>query len=155
LPALSQAQLEQEARAARASAFNDAGRFRADAFNTAGQFNAGARNAAAGFNAGQMERFYDRRMGAGRALADISSAYDANQRANIQTQGAMGEMMRGVDQQFHQAPITSPQQILAMLAGLPIGLFAGQNQQGTSTEASKSRTKEFEVGGKVDGSFGG
>lgn len=86
---------------------------------------------------------------AGSQLANLSSAYDANLRGNIGTQADVGGTLRGIDQQQRQAPITNAQQIVAMLSGLPISLFVGQDEQGTSTSSSTSKTKGFEVGGKA------
>jgi len=71
---------------------------------------------------------------------------DANQRANVAAQAEVGGALRGVDQEQRQAPITNNQQIVAMLQGLPLGLFAGQTQAGTNTETGTSKTKGFSVG---------
>jgi hypothetical protein len=54
-----------------------------------------------------------------------------------------------VNQQQLQAPVTSTQQLVAMLNGLPINLFVGQNQQGTSTENSTVKSTDINAGVKV------
>jgi hypothetical protein len=72
---------------------------------------------------------------------------DANRRANVATQAGLGETLRGVDQQQRLAPVTSAQQIVAMLSGLPLGLFAGESEQGTKSDSTTSKTKGFEIGG--------
>lgn len=83
-------------------------------------------------------------------------ALDANARANIAAQAELGEALRGVDQQQRQAPIAATQQIVAMLSGLPINLFTGE--QKNSTEATRGTTKSksmsFDLEGKIPG-FGG
>ncbi|RAK60887.1 hypothetical protein DJ021_14230 [Phenylobacterium hankyongense] len=76
-------------------------------------------------------------------LTGLSSAYDANQRANIATQADLGDTLRNIDQEQRQAPVTSTQQIVAMLSGLPINLFTGQQQQGT--ESKKGSETKVEV----------
>jgi hypothetical protein len=78
-------------------------------------------------------------------LAGISSANDANLRDNIATQAGLGDTFRGIDQEQRQAPVTSTQQIVAMLNGLPINLFVGQNEVGASTSDTTSKTKGFGV----------
>jgi hypothetical protein len=89
-------------------------------------------------------------------MTNIASAYGQNQRGNIQTQAEVGAMMRGVDQQQRQAPVETTAQLVAMLNGLPINLFVGQNQQGSSAEtktgSSTSTTKEKSVNGSISGS---
>jgi len=74
---------------------------------------------------------------------------DANQRANIGTQAGLGDTLRGIDQQQRLAPVTSTQQVVAMLNGLPLGLFAGQNEQGTKTDTGTTKIKGFEIGGSA------
>ena len=74
---------------------------------------------------------------------------DENQRANIATQAAVGGSQREIDQDQRLAPVKNAQQVVAMLNGLPLGLFAGQNEQGTKTDNTISKTKGFEVGGGV------
>ena len=79
-------------------------------------------------------------LSAANQLAGLSSAYDANQRANIETQANLGGVLRGIDQEQRQAPVTSTQQIVAMLSGLPISLFTGEQKDGTQTERSTGKT---------------
>lgn len=61
----------------------------------------------------------------------------------------LGETLRGIDQQQRLAPVTSAQQVVAMLSGLPLGLFAGENQQGTKTETATKKTKGFDLGAEA------
>lgn len=80
------------------------------------------------------------RLAAAAQLAGIAGEYGANQRANIATQLATGDGLRNIAQQQAQAPVTSTQQIVAMLNGLPISLFTGQQSDGTSNTATKGQT---------------
>lgn len=98
------------------------------------------------------------RLGAANQLASIGSEYDAGLRANAATQAAVGDDLRNVAQQQAQAPITSTQQVVAMLSGLPINLFTGSQTNGTSSTAA-SGTKNTDTtsvnasaGGSWDGS---
>lgn len=117
---LSQAQLAQQA-----------GLARADALNTAGQF-----------NATQAENALRRQMDAARGAVDVATSYGQNQRANIATAAQVGEMMRNIDQQQRQAPITTGEQLIAMLGGLPIELFKAQHEQGVNSQTETSRSTE-------------
>ncbi|THD80639.1 MAG: hypothetical protein E7812_07875 [Phenylobacterium sp.] len=75
---------------------------------------------------------------AANGLVGLSTAYDANQRADIGTQQQVGDDLRNINQQQLQAPVTSTQQIVAMLSGLPIQLFTGQQQSGTQVGGSST-----------------
>ena len=79
-------------------------------------------------------------------LANLSSAYDANQRANIATQAGLGDTFRTIDQQQRQAPVTQAQQVVAMLSGLPISLFRGETNVGTNTQSGSGKEKNSEWG---------
>lgn len=67
-------------------------------------------------------------LAAGSQLAGISNDLGATERANIGTQAGLGETFRNLDQDYRQAPFSSTNQIVAMLSGLPIGLFTGEQQ---------------------------
>jgi hypothetical protein len=157
---LSQAGFQQEAGLANLAGRNQYGLANMDALNQAGQLNAAARNQfglanmdaaneAGRYNADAADRTLQRQMEAARGLTDLSTAYEANQRSNIQSQAGMGDTLRGIDQQFRQAPITQAQQVVAMLSGLPMNLFVGEQQQGTKTAQSTSKTKGFEITGSA------
>jgi hypothetical protein len=79
-------------------------------------------------------------------LAGISSGYEADRRADIATQAQLGDALRGVAQQQLGAPFTSTQQIVAMLSGLPIGLFTGQDQHGTKSSTTDGDSSTNKVG---------
>lgn len=136
----------QQASLANAGWANDFARSRADlAQRTAeGAFAAG--NEAARYNAGAEEQALQRRMEAGRGIGDLASAYEANQRANIGAEAELGETLRGIEQQQRQAPITHAQQIVAMLNGLPISLFTGEQKTGTETSSGTSTRKGTDWG---------
>jgi hypothetical protein len=108
---------------------------------------ANRRQQAAMANAAAAEQALQRQMEAAKGLTDLSTAYEANQRANIATQAGLGETLRGIEQEQRQAPVTSTQQIVAMLQGLPISLFTGEQKTGTEsgTTKSKSASLNFEV----------
>jgi hypothetical protein len=96
-----------------------------------------AQKAGFGFQAQQQQ------LAAANQLAGLSSGYDANLRANLDAQAGLGNTLRQVDQDYRQAPITNAQQLVAMLSGLPINLFVGSNEQGTKSEAVKSKGSEL------------
>jgi len=86
------------------------------------------------------------RLGAASQLAGLSTAYDANQRGNIAAQQAVGDDLRGVSQAQDQAPFTSTQQIVAMLQGLPIGLFTGSTTNATQNTQAKGTNSSVSAG---------
>lgn len=65
---------------------------------------------------------------------------DENQRANVAAQAGLGASLRDIDQQQRQAPISSTQQLVAMLSGLPIGLFTGEQKTGSESSQGTSKT---------------
>lgn len=93
----------------------------------------------------------DQRLKAADQLAGISSAYDANQRANLQAQAQMGDSLRDIDQQQRQAPVATAQQIVAMLSGLPISLFTGEQKSGTESGSSTGKSSGFDWSAAFDG----
>ncbi|TAJ70710.1 MAG: hypothetical protein EPO51_16610 [Phenylobacterium sp.] len=70
-----------------------------------------------------------------------------NQRANIAAQAGLGGTLRDIDQQQRQAPVSNTQQLVAMLSGLPIGLFTGEQKTGaeSSVGTGKTTTVGFEA----------
>lgn len=73
-----------------------------------------------------------RLQGAG-MLGDLTSAQGANDRANIGTQTGLGDILRQIEQQRLQAPITLAGQRAGITSQLPYNLFNGQVQDGTRT----------------------
>lgn len=84
------------------------------------------------------------RLAAAQGLVGLSTAYDTNQRANIATQGAVGDDLRNIAQAQDQAPVTNTAQIVAMLQGLPINLFTGSTTSGTSDTHTKGQSTSIE-----------
>jgi hypothetical protein len=141
-----------------ATSRNNAEQFNAAAQNAAAQFNAGARNQmaatnleaanmAARFGAEAADRAAGRRMDAARGLGEMTNLYETNQRANIGVQADVGRQLRDIEAQRRQAPVTHAQQIVAMLNGLPISLFTGEQTQtsGSQTKVDKSKTTNWDI----------
>jgi len=82
------------------------------------------------------------KVGWGFQAQDRTLASDANRRANIATQAELGGALREVDQQQRQAPIANTQQLVAMLSGLPIGLFTGEQKTGTEDRVGTEKRLE-------------
>jgi len=78
-------------------------------------------------------------------------AADANQRANIATQAEVGRMQRELNQQQREAQITHAEQLVALLNGLPIGLFTGQ--QKAEAEHRVGTEKRLEANFEASKSF--
>ncbi|WP_309091091.1 hypothetical protein [Phenylobacterium sp.] len=93
----------------------------------------------------------DQRLRAADQLAGLANGYEANQRANITAQAELGDALRGIEQDYRQAPITSTQQLVAMLSGLPLALFAGE--QTNETEHAKTTSKKKGVSATLEGSW--
>jgi len=79
----------------------------------------------------------DQRLAAGNQLAGLSTAYDANNRANIATQSGLGDQMRQIAQQFAGSPLELQSWVNQNLPDLLQGLF-GKTEVGT--ESGKSAT---------------
>jgi len=73
-------------------------------------------------------------------------ANEANQRANIATQAEVGGAQRDINQQQRQASVANTQQLVAMLSGLPIGLFTGEQKNQTESSVGTQKTKGSEWG---------
>lgn len=74
--------------------------------------------------------------------AALSSQFADTQRQNLAAQAQLGDALRTVDQQQRQAPITTASQIVAMLQGLPLNLFRGEETSGTEHKKGSSTTIE-------------
>jgi len=86
------------------------------------------------------------RLAAAQGIVDASTAYGADQRANIASQLSTGDDLRNITQQQLQAPATSTAQIVAMLSGLPLNLFTGQTTSGTQNTQTKGQQTNFNAG---------
>lgn len=78
-------------------------------------------------------------------------AADEAMRANIAAQAGLGETLRSVQQQQLQAPMTHAQQVVAMLSGLPIELFTGQQTAEAKSETGSG--KETQIGAEASYAF--
>lgn len=76
---------------------------------------------------------------------------DENARANISTQGAMGDEMRQIELQRKLAPLTSASAIAGLWGATPFGLLHGQDQ----TNHSTSKTTVSDPMGTIAGIAGG
>ena len=130
-------------------ALNQASQFNTSARNQFGIANMAAANEAGRFGAEAADRALQRQMDAARGLSDLASAYEGNQRANIASQAQMGGMLRDIEQQYRQAPITNTQQLVAMLGGLPMSLFAGEQTNGFENTHSRTKKKGFDISGSA------
>lgn len=65
---------------------------------------------------------------------------DANSRANIASQAALGQQLRGVDQATRLAPVTALGQQVDMFSGLPLSLFQGNTTDSTGTRTGTEAT---------------
>lgn len=89
----------------------------------------------------------DQRLRAAQSLANLSTLQDQNTRENIATQAQLGGVLREIEQEQRQAPITSAQQVVAMLSGLPIQLFTGEQTANSQTSQQMSDTMNAEAKG--------
>jgi hypothetical protein len=112
----------------------------------AAQSEAARHQAANDLNAQLMGQGQDRTLGAAKQLTDISSGFDANQRANATTQAGIGGTLRDVTNQQLQAPIQTLLQQIAAYGGLPLDLFKGSNSTGTLTGTTNTTGKTSGAG---------
>jgi hypothetical protein len=99
------------------------------------------------------EQQQQQRLAAAGQLASVADDYGANQRANVATQQAAGDDLRNITQAQDQAPVTSTQQVVAMLSGLPIGLFTGSTTDGTSSTQTQAKGQNTNVNASVTANF--
>jgi hypothetical protein len=71
---------------------------------------------------------------------------DANSRANIASQAAVGQQLRGADQAVRSAPITTLGSQVDMFSGLPAQLFQGQTVDSTGTGNSTKTESGATIG---------
>lgn len=130
---------------------------------TAANADANRSESAKELNANLRGQSQDRSLAAAKQLGDLSTSYDANQRANIGTQLGTGEMLRGIQQAQAQGPLQLSQYLQSIFSGLPLNLYHGEDQAGTQnqvgtdigTENQSGTSKSTTVGGKFGFSFGG
>lgn len=126
-----------EGQLAQQRAATEAG-LRSDAFNVgAGLSNSDAarRQDAATTNANlKMQNRQDIASNLGE-LAQLFAGQDANTRANVQTQGVLGNDLRNIDQQKVMAPISLLQTQAGLTSSLPYDLFHGQTSTSKTTSS--------------------
>ena len=76
---------------------------------------------------------------------------DANARANIASQDALGQEQRAVDQQYRTAPLTSLGHEIDMFSGLPLSMFHGQTTDSNGTQNGTQTSSGGELGELVGG----
>jgi hypothetical protein len=87
---------------------------------------------------------------AGTQLAGIAGTQDANSRANIGTQLSTGQDQRSITQEQAQAPLTMQDWLVQNFSNLPLSLFHGENQNGTS-DTTGTETQSGTSNGKTSG----
>lgn len=135
------------------NAWNLAGSENTGALNAAGQFNTGARNTqtlanqaalntGGQFNAGQRDAALTRQAQGAGGLVDTANSQQTQQRANIDMQSQLGEILRQIQTQQGAAPIAALGMESDLWNSLPFDLFKGSNSTGTLSGTSTSKTKE-------------
>ncbi|WP_304171449.1 hypothetical protein [Phenylobacterium aquaticum] len=70
----------------------------------------------------------------------------AGDRANVATQAALGQQLRGADQVYRDAPTTALSKQIEMFSGLPLQLFHGQTSDSNGTSNSTQTTSGTTLG---------
>jgi len=73
-------------------------------------------------------------------LGQLAADRQANERANLATQAALGQQMRAADQTYREAPLTALAKQVDMFSGLPLSLFHGQITDTAGRTSSTQRT---------------
>lgn len=110
---------------------------------------AGLRSDAFNVGAGLSNMDAGRRQDASSQNAQLLLANDANNRANVATQGALGSDMRNITQQQLNAPISLLSARTGLAQSLPLSMFTGQNQDGTMHGTSTSTTTQSDPMGTL------
>ena len=74
------------------------------------------------------------------ARAQFGLDADANARANIASQAALGQQLRAADQDYRLAPVTALSKQVDMFSGLPLSLFQGSTTDSTGTRKGTEST---------------
>jgi hypothetical protein len=108
---------------------------------TAANADAERKQQAADLNAQLQAQQLDRSLTAANQLASLSSGYDANQRANAETQAGVGGTLQQIAQAKAQAPLSLESLYAQLLSGLPLSLLHGETDTGTQTETQQGTSK--------------
>jgi hypothetical protein len=84
------------------------------------------------------EQALGRKMQGASGLASVGQAQGADQRANIDQQSRMGDILRQIEQQKAMAPVTSLGLQGSLTSGLPLNMFTGQTGTGTMNGTTKT-----------------
>lgn len=118
-------------------------------------------NSAGQFNAGQHDLDLQRRLAAAGGLAGLSTAADANTRANAETQAGIGGSLRDITQAHDSAPLTLAALTSGLFGSLPLNLLHGQTADGTTHTTGTGTSTESDPIGQLSkllaaiGSLGG
>ena len=93
------------------------------------------------FNAGQQDQSLDRTLRASGLLAEIGATQQGQERADIGQIAGLGEMQRGIQQDYDQADLQQLSAITQLLSQLGLGQFIGQS----GTESGKSSGTQIGV----------
>jgi hypothetical protein len=94
--------------------------------------NMAAQNQARQFNAQQTEAAYARQRAAGEDLANTATQQNQAALSDAQAQAQLGEQLRQIQAAHNVAPISFLTSQAGLLNSLPLGLFHGEVQDGTS-----------------------
>ncbi len=86
------------------------------------------------YNADSQNRVIDRYLESAGLLGQLASAEDTSRRANIGLLGDLGEVERGIAQDYATAPLSLLQAQQSLLSGLPLELFRTEQTTKTGTE---------------------
>jgi hypothetical protein len=115
---------------------------RDQAFNTGAGLSAqdaGFRQQASLANASLAEQALARQGAAAGGLADVAGAQGTDQRANIDAQSRMGDILRQIAAAKGLAPVTGLGLESSLLNGLPLDLFKGSNATGSLSGTSTTK----------------
>lgn len=93
------------------------------------------------------EQALQRKMQGAAGLAGVGQAQGADARANIDSQSAMGDILRQIEAQKRLAPATALGMEGSLTSGLPLGMFTGQT--GTGSLSGTTNTKSTESGASL------
>lgn len=121
----------------------------------AGLFNAGSQNTASMFNAGQQDNSLARQLQAAGILGNLGSAMGDNQRADLASTLAAGNVQQGITQNQLNATPTFLQMLAQLNGSIPIGAYTGQTSTGTGNQSGTSKTVVSDPMGAITGLLGG
>lgn len=88
------------------------------------------------------EQALQRQLQAAAGIAGVGQAQGADQRANIDQQSQMGDILRQIEAQKRMAPVAALGMQGSLTSGLPLNMFTGQTANGTMTGSGTSKTTQ-------------